>query len=428
MTLLDDWTRGEHTADGITHPTYRRGTGPGVIVIHEIPGLTPEVIGFADEVVAAGFTVVLPHLFGEPEAPMNPLTVARSMTQVCVSREFTKLATGETTPVAGWLRSLARELHAELGGPGVGALGMCFTGGFALAMMVDPAVAAPVLAQPSVPFAVTPGRSRDLNLSPADLAAVKERAAAGCEVLGLRYRKDPTVGKRFETLTREIGDKFLRVELEGRGHATVTAHRQQEAVDRVLRSSPTSSTSTAPREGRPFEAASLWSQGLGDLGRGGPAGVGVTAPSPQVGDLLVARGRCGLPQWRRDVVNVWVAGRRVLMSAHEVVGEAACPAPRVRPCERGVFQCRVFQCCSVRGVGAGFVSEQVGSADLCGGRPGRHQGPHALRIVDTAPGGQRHVDGCPHRCDQVEQFRLVRNRVRVPGPSVTTGAGTLDNQ
>jgi dienelactone hydrolase len=235
MTLLDGWTPGEHGADGTTHPTYRKGTGPGVIVIHEIPGLTPEVIGFAEEVVEAGFTVVLPHLFGEPEAPMNPVTLARTMKQVCVSREFTKLATGETTPVAGWLRSLARELHAELGGPGVGALGMCFTGGFALAMMVDPAVAAPVVAQPSAPFAVTPRRSRDLNLSPADLATVKERAAAGCEILGLRYRKDPAIGKRFETLTREIGDKFIRVEFPGRKHSTLTLHRQQGAVDRVLR-------------------------------------------------------------------------------------------------------------------------------------------------------------------------------------------------
>ena len=234
MSLLDTWTRGEHTADGTTHPTYRKGSGPGVIVIHEIPGLTPQVIGFAEEVVAAGYTVVLPHLFGEPEAPMNPLTVAKSMTQVCVSREFTLLATGQTAPVAGWLRSLARELHAELGGPGVGALGMCFTGGFALAMMVDPAVVAPVLAQPSAPFAVSPGRSRDLNLSPADLTTVKERAAAGCEVLGLRYRKDPAVGRRFETLTRELGDAFIRVELEGRCHSTVTLHRQQVAVDRVL--------------------------------------------------------------------------------------------------------------------------------------------------------------------------------------------------
>ena len=234
MPVLDSWTPGEHTADGTTRPTYRKGSGPGVVVIHEIPGITPKVVGFAEEVVAAGYTVVLPHLFGRPGVPMTVASTARTFGQVCVSREFTKLATGRTTPVAGWLRSLARELHAELGGPGVGALGMCFTGGFALAMMVDPAVAAPVLAQPSVPFPVTPGRSRDVNLSPADLAAVRKRAAAGCEVLGLRFRKDPAVGKRFETLTREIGDKFLRVELEGRGHSTVTEHRRQEAVDRVL--------------------------------------------------------------------------------------------------------------------------------------------------------------------------------------------------
>jgi dienelactone hydrolase len=234
MTLLSTWTAGQHAADGITHPTYRKGSGPGVVVVHEIPGLTPEVIGFAEEVVAAGFTVVLPHLFGTPERPMSVGAVGSVLPKVCVSREFTTMATGQTSPVAVWLRSLARSLHAELGGPGVGALGMCFTGGFALAMMVDTAVAAPVLAQPSLPFPVGRKRAADLNLSPADLAAVRERAAGGCQVLGLRYRKDMAVGTRFETLTNEIGDAFIRVEFDGKGHSTLTEHRQQEGVDRVL--------------------------------------------------------------------------------------------------------------------------------------------------------------------------------------------------
>lgn len=234
MTLLSTWAQGQHAADGVSHPTYRKGSGPGVIVIHEIPGLTPEVIGFAEEVVAAGFTVVLPHLFGEPEAPMSPGSIARVLPKVCVSREFTTMATGRTSPVAGWLRSLARSLHGELGGPGVGALGMCFTGGFALAMMVDDSVAAPVLAQPSLPFPVGRKRAADLNLSPADLADVRARAAGGCQVLGLRYRDDPAVGTRFDTLTEEIGDAFIRVELPGKGHSTLTVHRQQEGVDRVL--------------------------------------------------------------------------------------------------------------------------------------------------------------------------------------------------
>jgi len=239
MSLLATWEAGEHTADDLngttlTFPTYRKGSGPGVIVIHEIPGLTPDVIAFGEEVVAAGFTVIMPSLFGTPEKPLGPQSVAGAFRQVCVRREFTKLATRETSPVAGWLRSLARELHAELGGPGVGALGMCFTGGFALAMMVDDAVAAPVLCQPSVPFSVTPGRARDVNLSDADLARVKERTAAGCQVLGLRFTGDPMVGKRFTTLTEELGEAFLKVEFPGHDHSTVTTHRRQEGVDAVL--------------------------------------------------------------------------------------------------------------------------------------------------------------------------------------------------
>lgn len=234
MALLDTWTSGSHTHDGTSHPTYRKGTGPGVVVIHEIPGPTPSVIGFGEELVAAGYTVVMPHLFGRAEAPMSAGAVARSMRQVCVSAEFTKLATGVTTPIAGWLRSLARELHGELGGPGVGALGMCFTGGFALAMMVDDSVAAPVLCQPSVPFAVGRRRSADLNLSPDDLATVKERAAGGCAVLGIQYASDPMTGTRFDTLDRELGDGFLRVDLPGKGHSVVTEQRSQVAVDRVL--------------------------------------------------------------------------------------------------------------------------------------------------------------------------------------------------
>ncbi len=234
MTLLDTWTPGEHSFGGVSHPTYRKGSGPGVIVIHEIPGMTPSVIGFGEEVVQAGYTVVMPHLFGTPEASATPLYTAKVVGRVCVSNEFTKLATGVTTPVAGWLRSLARELHDDVGGPGVGAIGMCFTGGFALAMMVDTSVVAPVLAQPSAPFPVSPSRSRDLNLSPGDLAAVKARAAGGCQVLGLRFKQDLAVGKRFETLTHELGEAFIKVEFEGRQHSTVTEHRQQEGVDRVL--------------------------------------------------------------------------------------------------------------------------------------------------------------------------------------------------
>ncbi len=234
MSELPSWAHGSHTAGRVTHPVYRKGTGPGVVIVHEIPGITPEVLAFADEVVDRGFTVVLPHLFGDPGAPASTGRIVRAIGRVCVSREFTKLRAGVTSPVADWLRSLARSLHAQLGGPGVGALGMCLTGGFALAMMVDESVAAPVVAQPSLPAAMGKTRSADLGLSPADLDVVRRRVADGCPVLGLRYRDDPATGTRFDTLTSEVGDGFIRVEFEGKGHATLTAHRQQAAVDRVL--------------------------------------------------------------------------------------------------------------------------------------------------------------------------------------------------
>ncbi|HET7388458.1 MAG TPA: dienelactone hydrolase family protein [Nocardioidaceae bacterium] len=235
--LLATWTRGTHTADGLTHDLYRKGgndAAPAVIVIHELPGITPKVIAFAEEVVARGYTVVLPHLFGTPQAPATPRELATSFARVCVNREFTKLALGETTPVAGWLRSVARELHAELGGPGVGALGMCFTGGYALAMMVDAPVVAPVVCQPSTPFPFGKARAASLGLSDRDLEVVKQRAAAGCAVLGLRYRRDAATGSRFDTLRTELGDNFLCVEFDGRGHSVVTEQRQQQAVDTIL--------------------------------------------------------------------------------------------------------------------------------------------------------------------------------------------------
>lgn len=230
--------RTAYQGDGITHDVYRKGGGPGVIVIHEAPGLIPEVIAFGEEVVADGFTVLMPVLFGTPGRPPTGGHFARAIAQICVSREFTLLATGRTAPIAGWLRALARQLHADLGGPnatpGVGVIGMCFTGGYALAMMVGAPVVAPVLSQPASPAALGARRAADLGLSPADLAAVREKVDAGCPVLGLRYRDDPAVGTRFDTLRRELGDNFTAVEFPGKQHSVLTVHRQQEGVDRVL--------------------------------------------------------------------------------------------------------------------------------------------------------------------------------------------------
>lgn len=235
--VLAGWERSEFTSADITHDTYRKGEGPGVIVIHEVPGITPKVARFADDVVDRGFTVVMPDLFGTPGKPMSLPYATTSIARACVAREFTAFALRQTSPVIAWLRALARRIHGEVGGPGVGAVGMCFTGGFALGMMVDEIMLAPVLSQPSLPLPIGRERGADLNLSPDDEAAVIQRATDGCQVLGLRFIEDRAVGTRFQTLRDKLGDAFIAIELpsnEKTDHSVLTEERDDASVERVL--------------------------------------------------------------------------------------------------------------------------------------------------------------------------------------------------
>ena len=234
---LEGWEKGSFTAATITRDTYRRGTGPVVVVVHEIPGITPAVERFANDVVNAGFTVVMPDLVGIPGKEVSGQYLASSMLKVCISKEFTNMALNRTSPIISWLRALAKSLHAEVGGVGVGAVGMCFSGGFALGMMVDPIMVAPVLSQPSLPFAIGKKRGADLNLSPDDAAVIAQRASEGCQVLGLRFDKDKAVGDRFSSLRNLLGDAFIAVELPSqtpRDHSVLTEQRDEESVQRVL--------------------------------------------------------------------------------------------------------------------------------------------------------------------------------------------------
>jgi len=249
---LGDFDRADVTYDGVTYPVFQGGRGPAVVVMHEIPNLHPGVIAFGERVVAAGFTVYMPSLFGTPGAPVTVGTNLRSMLRACVSREFATWATGKTSPITVWLRALARDAHAACGGPGVGALGMCLTGGFALAMMVDDTVVAPVLSQPSVPFPLLPSERRDLGISPDDLAVVRRRAADGTCVMGLRFTGDGLVpAARFARLREELGDRFIAIEIDSsrgnphgiprRAHSVLAhdyvdtpGHPTRVALDQVL--------------------------------------------------------------------------------------------------------------------------------------------------------------------------------------------------
>jgi dienelactone hydrolase len=250
---LSDFTRTSETFEGKARDVYRRGSGPAVIVISEIPGITPAVAGFARRVSDVGLTAVMPHLFGEPgREPTGPYALT-TIAWACVSREFAVLATGRTSPITSWLRALARTEHDRCGGPGVGAVGMCLTGGFALAMMVEDAVVAPVLSQPSLPLPVGSSRKRDLGVSPEDLERARQHARdADLCLLGLRFTGDAAVpAERFERLRQELGDRFIAVEIDSspgnpygnprRAHSVLTEHLVDQpghptraALDQVL--------------------------------------------------------------------------------------------------------------------------------------------------------------------------------------------------
>ena len=227
-----------------TRPVYRRGSGPAVIVMHEMPGLHPLVIRFADRVAAAGMTVFCPSLFGDPgrEATLGYSlgTMART---ICLSREFHVWATDRSSPIVDWLRALAASAHGECGGGGVGAIGMCFTGGFALAMMTEPAVVAPVLSQPSLPLpAGSARRSAGIGASAGEIACARRRFdEEGLSMIGLRFFGDKFVpDARFETYRREFGENFEAIEIDPKDarhdqrmapHSVLTVHLKDNDPD-----------------------------------------------------------------------------------------------------------------------------------------------------------------------------------------------------
>ncbi|WP_332764021.1 dienelactone hydrolase family protein [Phenylobacterium sp.] len=204
---LEDFERREFTFEDAAKRVYVAGTGPAVIVMTEMPGISPHVARFARWVRDAGFTVYMPSLFGRDGAVPDADEGAAVFRRACVSAEFRAFGAGRTAPVTQWLRALARQAHAACGGPGVGAIGMCFTGNFALTMTLEPAVLAPVLSQPSLPLDEPGG----LDIDPEDLAAVGARLEADdLTVLAYRFAGDQVCrAERFAALSQALGERFV---------------------------------------------------------------------------------------------------------------------------------------------------------------------------------------------------------------------------
>jgi dienelactone hydrolase len=234
---LAEFTVAERTFLGQTKTVYSAGQGPAVIVIHELPGITPQVARFARFVRAAGFTVVMPVLTGDPGRPISQGYLLGAALKVCISREFAILGSADrTSPVVDWLRALAGDVFTGCGGRGVGIIGMCFSGNFGLAMALEPAVRAAVLCQPSLPANQPAG----LHVAPGALTALKARLdAEDITLQAYRFAGDKLCpAARFDALTRALGARVNAVTLpdsaakQGTGiapHSVVTTHLIDEA-------------------------------------------------------------------------------------------------------------------------------------------------------------------------------------------------------
>lgn len=231
---LDDFDRRELTLLDETKAVFVAGSGPAVIVMTEIPGITPYVSRFARWVRDAGFTVWMPNLFGEAGRPSSVPRALGMLARICISREFRVFAADRSSPVTDWLRALAAHAHPICGGRGVGAIGMCITGNFALSMMLEPAMLAPVLAQPSLPL----GQAGGMHIGKGELAEVTARMQReDLTVLAYRFAGDQRCrAERFAAYEQALGDRFAgrvlpdsaanREGIAGRfpPHSVVTTH------------------------------------------------------------------------------------------------------------------------------------------------------------------------------------------------------------
>lgn len=245
---LEDFVRREIMFDGVTKMVNIAGSGPAVIVMTEMPGISPHVARFSRWVRDAGFTVYMPSLFGRDGAVASAEDGAAVFRRACVSAEFRAFASNSSSPVTQWLRALARLAHTECGGSGVGAIGMCFTGNFALSMMLEPALLAPVLAQPSLPLD-NPG---GIESPPEEIESVRARLDRdNLTVLAYRFQGDKfCTAERFAAYKAGLGDRFIERVLPDSAanldvppftkqhvkcpHSVVTAHLIDEAGEPTI--------------------------------------------------------------------------------------------------------------------------------------------------------------------------------------------------
>lgn len=223
----------------VTHTVCEQGEGPPVVLIQELPGIGKETLRLADELVNEGFQVVLPHLFG----PIGRTSLLGNTVRVlCMRREFRLLAKDRSSPVLQWLMALCRDVKDRTGAPGVGTIGMCLTGNFAITLLADESVLAGVASQPSMPI----GRHEHLHMSADEIVRVRARLDELPPARALRFDGDPLCTEAkfdaYRAAFNEDGKERIRfATMPGGGHSVLTldfvdeaGHPTRAALDDVI--------------------------------------------------------------------------------------------------------------------------------------------------------------------------------------------------
>ncbi len=224
----------------VSHDVYERGEGPPIVIIQEMPGIGPETLRLSERFIDEGFRVVLPHLFG----PLGRVSTLGNAARVfCLRRQFHLFAKDASSPIVNWLKALCHDVRDREGVDGVGVIGMCLTGNFAISLMADDSVLAGVASQPSLPFF----DQSALHMSDEEVMLATARLDEQGAMMALRFAGDKVcTAAKFDAIAQRFNtEDKQRIHLEtlpGDGHSVLTldfsdedGHPTRNALDEVLR-------------------------------------------------------------------------------------------------------------------------------------------------------------------------------------------------
>jgi dienelactone hydrolase len=246
---MTDFETADFAAGKISHQVFTKGAGPSILLMHELPGMTVECIRLARTLVDAGFRVHMPLLFGDPGDDHTILFTAK----ICMGREINLFLNSGDSPLLKWLRSYGRQIYAQNGNKGIGVIGLCLTGNFAISMLADEQVLASVSSEPALPFGLTSTSRSDIGVSEADLTGVMARNTESAPLMCLRFSNDQLSPRaRFEAIQDKFSANLLGIEIDSspgnshgiprNAHSVLTkdfcdqaGHPTREALDGVIR-------------------------------------------------------------------------------------------------------------------------------------------------------------------------------------------------